>query len=125
GQAGGGKGREKCGRAGEGEDWDLASRAKRDEAETGAAHKGHDAVADKGVLASSLHGTDEFGGRGHSVVAAMAAHWLCAAALGAQVVRVARVFGGDLVRLFEDAEGTESDVLEITDRCTHQVEAAA
>ena len=37
---------------------------------------------------------------------------------------VARVFAGDLVDFFEDAEGAERDVLEIADGGANEVQAA-
>jgi hypothetical protein len=60
-----------------------------------------------------LEGDEEFGGARHFVVLVVADERLANFVVVEEFLRVARVFAGDLVDFFEDAQGAEGDVLEI------------
>ena len=99
--------------------------AESDEAVAGVADKRHTGVRDEGDFGALLHGKNEFGGASHFVVLVIGDKRLADFVVGKEFLCVAGVFAGDLVAFFEDAEGAESDVLEIADGSTDEVKAAS
>src|SRR5262249_45339238 len=104
---------------------DLVARTKGDEAIARIADQGHAGVADESNFSTLLHSNDEFRRTGHFVVFVIGDERLLNVVVREKFLRVACVFAGDLAGFFEDADSAERDVLEIADRCAHEVEAAA
>src|SRR5262249_49918143 len=115
GKAGSGESGEKGGGTRNGDNGDLGASAKRDEAIAWVADEGHACVRDEGDFGTLLHGEDEFGRAGHFVVFVIGDERLRDFVVGEEFLGVASVFAGDLVGLFENAEGAEGDVFQIAD----------
>jgi hypothetical protein len=84
----------------------------------------HACVADERDFRALFKGDEQFGRAGHLVVLVVADEWLTNFVVIEELLRVARVFAGDLVDFFEDAQGAERHVFEIADGRPDEVQAA-
>ena len=82
----------------------------------GVGNKGRTSVAHKRDLCALFESDDEFGRAGHFVVFVVTDERAVNCIVRQKSLGVARVFAGDLVGFFEDAEGAQGDVFEIADR---------
>ena len=103
----------------------MMAGAESDESIAGITDERHAGVTDEGDFGALLHGDDEFRGAGHFVVLVIGDERFADFVVGEEFLRVTRVFAGDLVGFFENAEGAKSDVFEIADGRADEVEAAA
>ncbi len=90
----------------------------------GIGNQRHAGVADERDFRALLERDEQFGRARHFVVLVVADERLANFVVTEELLRVARVFAGDLVDFFEDAEGAEGDVFEIADGRADEVQAA-
>lgn len=124
GHAGGGERGERGGRSRNGNDGNAMADAKGNETMAGVGDEGHTGVADESDSCALFEGEDEFGSASEFVVFVVADEGLVNVVVGEELLCVARVFAGDLVDFFQDAEGAQRDVLEIADGGADEIEAA-
>jgi len=84
----------------------------------------HAGVADESDFCALFERNKEFGRTRHFVVFVVADEGLANFVVVEEFLRVARVFAGNLIDFFEDAEGAEGDVFEIADGRADQIQAA-
>jgi hypothetical protein len=106
GKARGGKGSEKGGRPGDGDNRDVMAETKGDESMAGIGNEWHAGVADESDLGALLEGQDEFRRAGDFVVFVIADERAMNVVVSEKFLRVAGVFASDLVDFFQDAQGT-------------------
>ncbi len=105
GQARSRKGSQERGRTGNRNDRNVVAQAKRNEAVAGIGNERHSRVADQRDFRALLHGDNQFRGARHLIVFMVADERLVNVVVSEQLLRVARVFAGDLINFFEDAKG--------------------
>jgi hypothetical protein len=110
GKAGCREGSEERRRAWDGNYGDLMTGAEGDEAIARVADERHPCIANKGDFGALLHGDDELRSAGHFVVFVITDEGLRDLVVQEKFLRVAGVFAGDLVGLFEDTECAEGNV---------------
>jgi len=123
-QAAGGERRKKRGRSGDGDHGDMMAEAKSDEAMAGIGNQRHAGVADESDFRALFERDEQFGGARQLVVFVVADERLANFVVSEELLRVACVFAGDLVDLFEDAQGAERDVFQIADGRANEIQAA-
>ena len=123
GETGCGKGGEESRRPGDGDDGDMVADSEGDEAVARVGNQGHASITDEGDVRTLFHGEDEFRGAREFVVLVIADQRLVNVEVIQKFQGVAGVLAGNLVDLFEDAEGTKSDVFEVADGCSNEVQA--
>ncbi len=124
GHAGSAERGESGGRSGNGHHGNAMADAKGDQAMAGVGDKGHAGVADESDFCALFERKYDFGSASEFVVLVVAHQWLVNVVVGEKLLRVAGVLAGDLIDFLEDAEGAESDVLEIADGSADKIEAA-
>ena len=102
----------------------MVPQAECNEAVAGIGNEWHPRVADQRDFRALLHGDDQFWGARHLIVFMVADQRLVNVVVSEQLLRVARVFAGDLIDFSEDAQGSQSDVFEIADGRADEVKAA-
>jgi len=125
GKAGSGERREQRGGAGDGNDGNFVAKTKSDEAVAGVGDQRHARVADERNFRPLLESDKEFRRAGHLVVFVIADERLRDFVVVQELLRVARVFAGDLVGLAQDAQSAQGDVFEIADGRGDEIKAAA
>ena len=98
--------------------------AQRHQPVTGIGYQRHSGIADQRDLRALLHGHDQFRRARQLIVFMIADQRLMNVVVGEQLLRVARVFAGDLICFFENAQGAQGDVLEVTNRRPHKVQTS-
>ena len=98
--------------------------AERDETVAGVGDQGHARIADQRNLRALLQRDDEFRRACQFVVFVVAHQRFVNVVMGEELLRMAGVFTGDLVGLFQDAQRAQRNVLEIADRRSDQIEDA-
>jgi len=76
---------------------------------------GHASVGDECDFCAGFEIDDQFGGFGHLVVLVVADGAGVDAVVIEELLRLARVFAGDYVNFFQDAQRSQGDVFEIAD----------
>ncbi len=95
------------------------------EAVAGIGNERHPGVADQGDFRALLEGDNQFRRACDLIVFVVADEWLVNVVVSQKFLRMARVFAGNLIDFFEDAQGSQSDVFEIADGRANKIEAAA
>ena len=83
----------------------------------------HAGVADQRNLRALLHRDDKFGRPRQLVVFMVADERLPNVVVAEKLLRVPRVFAGNLVDFFQDAERTQGNVLKVADGRGNEVKA--
>lgn len=96
-----------------------------DEAMAGVGDKRHAGITDEGDSGALLHSEDEFGSASEFVVLLVADQGLVNLEMIEELQGVTGVFTSNLVSFLKNTERAESDVLEIADGSSDEVEAAA
>lgn len=116
GQAGGGERGNKGRRSRHRNDFNVVAQAESDEAMARVGNAGSTGVADERDFGALLELNDDFGRASDFIVFVIAEKALLKIEMREKLLRLAGVFAGDEVCVFENAKGTEGNVFEIADR---------
>jgi len=125
GQSRSGKGSEQSGWARNWHHGNVVPQAKRNKAVAGIGNERHARVAHESDFRALLQRHDELRRARQLIVFVVADQRLVNVVVREQLLRVARVFAGDLIDFFQDAQGAKRDVLQIADGRPDEVKAAA
>ncbi len=95
--------------------------AESDETMARIGNQRHAGVADECDFRALLERDEQFGGARHFIVLVVADERLANFVVAEEFLRVARVFAGDLIDFFEDAQGAEGDVFQIANGRANEV----
>lgn len=124
GQSARGKRGEKRRWSGHGHDGNMVAQAERDQAMSWIGDERHSGVADERYFCALFEGDEQLWGAREFVVFMVADEGFADFVMVEEFLRVARVFAGNLIDFFKDAQRAEGEILEIANRGAHKVQAA-